>query len=176
MGVKCYQTLEETEDIRYVEDNGPFKCTHPKSWLGVGYYLWDRRISFAHQWGNHAYVKFGKNYLIGEILLDVTFKCFDIHNDVDCQMAFEEILEMAKTHPKFIGKKNSVPKVIEVLKASGRFDYHSIRTADYPNSSIRISFSDDVQKQEYTITNPRIQICVINSKEVFLSPFSVIYP
>jgi hypothetical protein len=176
MRVTCFQTLEDLDNIDHVEFYGPFKCERSDAWLGHGFYFWDRSIDNAHNWGKKVYLNKAKKYIIGSLELDVLFKCFDLHNNPECQDEFEDIFLTTQKHPKFKGKIVTVPQIIELLKKSSVFHYHSIRVSDLPDNLLKIRFNASDKRTETTYLKPRIQICVIHPHNVFLSDFNVIYP
>lgn len=176
MTVKAYQTLEDRGNIDYLENNGPFKCTRSNAWLGFGYYFWDTKIEWAYNWGKNSYKNIGKDYVIGECQLELDETCFDLFGSVEHQSSFTEVIELLKTHPNTKGANNlNVPNVITYMKSKGIFDYKSIRASDmsYMNN-VKIYFTK--KKKEYTILNPRVQVCVINLNGVFINPFKIVFP
>ena len=44
MIIKVYQTLEDRNNIEYIETNGPFKCERPDACLGHGYMMLSKRV------------------------------------------------------------------------------------------------------------------------------------
>jgi hypothetical protein len=62
------------------------------------------------------------------------------------------------------------------MKNKQIFGYKSIRAADVTSKVIRLHFSQKAERQEYMMINQRVQICVIEKKDVILPPFTVVYP
>jgi len=176
MVIKAYQTLEDKGSIDYVEDNGPFKCTRSDAWLGYGYYFWDTKIDWAFNWGKNSYKAKGVNFIIGECELILDETCFDLVGSVEHQSAFVEVLNLMKTHPVTKGANNlNVPNVITYMKKKKLFNYKAIRASDMSYSNnVRVFFTK--RKKEFTILNPRVQVCVITLKGVFSQPFKIVYP
>ncbi len=173
--VTAYQTLEDRDNIDEIEFEGPFKCTRNDAWLGHGYYFWDTNMDWAIAWGKGSYSKQGKNFVIGRCRIDLSKECFDL---LGCVAHWQELLEIIGV---FVDSKKIkdpsqkiVPNIIMFMKKNGVFPYKSIRAADFHKNSVQLYFKDD--QKEYMVINQRVQICVIDIKEVLLHPFSVIYP
>lgn len=45
------QTIQDKNNPDYVEEHGPF-LGERNTWLGRGYYFWERFVEIAHWWGN----------------------------------------------------------------------------------------------------------------------------
>lgn len=174
MTIKAYQTLEDRGDIDYVENNGPFKCTRHDAWLGHGYYFWDTEIKWAFNWGKKSYKEKGSDYIIGECQLKIDSNCFDLVGNVSHQNAFAEVMEVFLEDEKSSSVNDKiVPNLITFMKRKNIFDYSAIRASDV-NKPFKIYFTN--RKKEFLILNPRVQICVINLRSVFLAPFKIVYP
>lgn len=178
MIIKAYQTLEDLNNKDYIEKNGPFKCNHARAWLDDGYYFWDTKLDWAHDWGEFAYKKSGKDYTITETELDLNNKCFDLVGSVEHQSTMVEIFEVFQQSGKIKKKKEeTLANAIRFMKLNKIFDFYSIRSAD-KRGSIRIYYRYDHYNigKEFVTLNERTQVCVINKKEVILQPLKVIYP
>ncbi len=176
--VNAYQTLEDKDNIDHVETSGPFKCTRRDAWLGHGYYFWDTNIEWAKEWGVNSYKKQNKDFIIGKCIVDITNECFDLVGSVASQLELIDAINLFKASG-FINPPQHrliLPNIIEYLKKKDIFKYKSIRASDITNKVIRLNFSDYEYKREYMIINQRIQICVIEKKNVVLPPFKIIYP
>lgn len=172
MIIEAYQTLEDQDNMDYVENNGPFKCTRSDAWLGHGFYFWDTNIDWAHQWGENSYKNRGLDYFITKCNIDINYKCFDLFGSVESQKAFREVIEIFKTDPKTKHLKNlNVPNVITYMKELGVFDYHSIRASDM-NNEFQIFYR---KGKEFTLINQRVQICLLNFSNTFIPPLEVVY-
>lgn len=173
--VNAYQTLEDQDNIDYVEKEGPFKCTRSDAWLGHGYYFWDTNIDWAKSWGERSYVNRGKEYIIGHSKIDISNRCFDLKGNTQHEMDLLEsfkILKESKLTPKNIDP--TVPEIIEFMKKHNIFDFLSIRAADKHYKTIEVKFNN--KNKEVQLLNQRVQICVLYKKEVLLRPFKIIYP
>lgn len=167
-----YQTLKDKDNIDEVESFGPYKCTAKNAWLGHGYYFWDTDIRWAHNWGESKYSKDG--YLILECQLDLSNKCFDIWGSVRCQLDLEESVSVMEEQIEGFDKESvTIPEIIEFMKKQDVFNYNSIRSFDSPNP---IVFKFQNNRYEFTVINQRVQICVLNKKEVIKSSPKVIFP
>jgi hypothetical protein len=179
MVVEGYQTLEDKDNIDEVELDGPFPCRHKGAWLGFGCYLWDTRFEWAIEWGEFAYEKRGKDFIIGRILVDLTSDCFDLFGNVRHQFDFQEVIKVMLDSKKIKRQEEAiVANVIEFMKNQGIFNYKSIRAADMKNVKkyyFRVDRATG-QPKEYMMINQRVQVCVIEKKGVLLRPFEVVYP
>ncbi len=179
MVVEGYQTLEDKDNIDEVELDGPFPCRHKGAWLGIGCYLWDTRIDWAIDWGEFAYVREGKDFIIGRILVDLTYDCFDLLGSVRHQLDFQNVMKAFLESGKIKNEQERiVANAIEFMKNQGIFNFKSIRAADMKNAK-KYYFRFDKETgrpKEYMMINQRAQICVIEKKGVLLHPFEVIYP
>lgn len=175
--VDAYQTLEDRDNIDHVEASGPFQCTRPDAWLGFGYYFWDTNMDWAKEWGFNSFERKGKQYIIGKCVVDITNQCFDLIGSVAHQMELMDVLETMKESGKFKQYHRRVlPNVIEYMKSKGIFPYKSIRAGDVTNKVVKLHFSKSEERREYMLINQRVQICVIERKDVVLPPFTVVYP
>lgn len=176
MIVTAYQTLEDRDNIDEIETDGPYICTRRDAWLGTGYYFWDSNMDWAISWGENSYLRFQKEYVIGRCWIDLSQKCFDLLGNVAHQLELKEVIEVMKNSGKIRqGQRLIMPNIIEFLKRNEIFPYKSIRIGDN-NETIQIHFNDQKRKREYMLINQRVQICVIERKDVILQPFDVIYP
>ncbi|RRQ49801.1 hypothetical protein DZC72_04210 [Maribacter algicola] len=173
--VTAYQTLEDRDNIDEIEFEGPFKCTRNNAWLGHGYYFWDTNIDWAMAWGKSCYLNKGKKFVIGRCQVNLSKDCFDLLGCVAHWQEFLEVINVFITSGKIKdSSQQTVPNIIMFMKRKGIFPYKSIRAADFHKNSIQLYFKED--QKEYMVVNQRVQICVIDIKEVLLHPFSVIYP
>lgn len=175
MIVAGYHTLEDKDNYDQIELEGPFDCTHKGAWLGRGSYFWDTNINWAHEWGDIGYKRRGKDYVITETLINLEESCFDLFGNVECRNELLECIEVL-SQSKQIKNRNSatISNLIEFMKEKKIFHYKSIRASDISSYQLRIKFRMD--RLEYMILNDRVQICVINRKDVILQPLKVIFP
>lgn len=174
MIIKAYQTLEDRDNIDEIETDGPFRCNRSKAWLGLGYYFWDTNMDWAIKWGE-IYRSKGSDFVIGECRLDLSKDCFDLVGCVAHQKELTECVEIIKHSGKLnANQKATFPNLIQFLRKKGLFNYKSIRCCDYPKETIKIYFGSE--KKEFMVINQRVQVCVIELRDVLLRPFSVVYP
>ena len=179
MIVEAFQTLEDLDNIDEVEMDGPFPCFRRTAWLGLGSYLWDSRFDWALDWGKFAYSYNGKDFIIGRCRVDLTNDCFDLFGSVKHQFDFQEVVRVMLESKKIRNESEAiVPNVIEFMKRKGIFNYKSIRAYDMHKVKQYYFRVDSVsgKPKEYIMMNQRVQICVIERKNILLRPFQVIYP
>ncbi|MBV2223692.1 MAG: hypothetical protein KUL74_02420 [Cloacibacterium sp.] len=178
MKIKAYQTLEDRTCADDIEACGPFICNHKHAWLDEGYYFWDTNIQWAHEWGRIAYEKFDKDYTIAETQLDLGNKCFDLVGSVADKMTMIEVFEVFEKSGKIKNKnEKTLANAIRFMKKKNIFDYFSIRSFDRKGGiKIHYRYDKDEIGKEFVILDDRVQVCVINKKEVILQPLKVIYP
>jgi len=175
MIVEAFQTLEDLDNIDHIETEGPFECKRSGAWLGIGYYFWDTNIDWAIAWGVNAYEKFNREYVIARCKINLANNCFDLVGNVSHQLDLIEVIEVMIKSNKIKNLSDAiVPNVILFMISKGLFSYKSIRAADMHNNIVKLQFKKD--KKEYMTINQRVQICVIEKKDVLLRPFTVIYP
>lgn len=175
MIITAYQTLEDKDNIDEIETDGPFICTRADAWLGTGHYFWDTNLEWAISWGENSYKRNGKEYVIGRCQLDLSKSCFDLVGNVEHQMELQEVIDVLRSSGK-LGATEDVlmPNLIQYLKLKGIFFYKAIRCNDNHDKVVQIYFKS--KRKEYMVINQRVQVCVIDKKEVILRPFAVIYP
>jgi hypothetical protein len=175
MIVDAYQTLEDRDNIDVIELDGPFKCTHANSWLGIGYYLWDTNFEWAITWGEVAHRKKGNEYVIAKCKVNLENNCFDLVGNVKHQQDLIEVIKVMKESGKIKNNnEETIPNLITYLKSKGIFKYKSIRAADMHDKAVSLRFL--IYRKEFMIINQRVQICVIEKKDVLLRPFLVVFP
>ena len=175
MIVEAFQTLEDLDNIDHIETEGPFECKRSGAWLGFGYYFWDTNMDWAIAWGINAYEKINKEYVIGRCKINLGLDCFDLVGNVQHQIDLREVIDVMIKSKKIKNTDEAiVPNVILFMKANNLFTFKSIRAADMHSKIVGLQFKKD--KKEYMVINQRVQICVIEKKDVLLRPFSVIYP
>ncbi len=175
MIVTGYQTLEDKDNIDEIELDGPFQCTHKGAWLGTGCYFWDTNFDWALDWGDIAYQKRNKEFVVGKCNIDLSKDCFDLFGVVQHQIDLKECIEVMIESGKIrSAKEATISNLIQFMKNQKIFNYKSIRAADMHRNVFRLKFRGD--RAEHMIINQRVQICVIDKKDVLLHPFKVIYP
>ena len=172
MLTKGYHTLEDRGNAAEIEEWGPKLCNKRYAWLGDGYYFWDGDIYWAHDWGKKA----KRGYMIFEGDITIDENTYDLVGRTSHKLEFAEIIrELESTGFFKPGQVITVPEVLEYIKKYIGFPYNAIRAADYPGSRTeQISFGG--KWGEHMYLNERIQICLINKKNLNLQTFKVIYP
>ena len=176
MGI-LYQTLEDCDNVDYVEANGPFLGNQRDRWLGRGYYYWDTFINSAHFWGRVSYLNAGKGYIIAhsEISLPPE-KVLNLLEPSDLIMFAAWRDEYVKTFPK---SKATIEKVLTHAE--------NIMGENFPYIAIRAEFRDCINIQDYQDRifpngrayldlKPPIQICIKDRNVIGKDNFKVIYP
>lgn len=172
-----FQTLEDRDNVDYVEANGPFPGNIKDRWLGNGYYYWDSFIDLAHFWGRVSYLNHGRNYIIAEskvnLSVDNTLNLLDIY---DLTMFKTWTEEFRKTFPN---TRVTVEKIITHAE--------NIMGDKFPYSAIRAVFNDCINlpqfqnriptaNKSYLDLLPPIQICIRSKSLIGKNNFKVIYP
>lgn len=167
------QTVEDKENPDYVEEYGPFPGVR-NTWLGSGYYFWDRFYEIAEWWGETHYN--GKymictavsNFNDGE-MLDLVSCTYDIEN-------FRKSCEAIES--KYPGKHLTISFAIEYLKKAGIFAYkavraHSIDCGDGDRFYRRL-FRKKQPTKAYLNLMPAIQLCIYDKS--YVKNYHIIYP
>lgn len=169
-----YQTIEDRENPDYVEQNGPFKCTSKRAWLGHGYYFWDTFISLAHWWGRN-YEENG--YIICESSCDGDMNMvYDLVGRPELFNEIEQVASIIKERNRI--KAVYVPEIIEYLKQKTSFlvRYKAIRACPLctlPNHEFRYRFNNI--NRAFIDTRPAIQFCILDTT-LLNSRYRIIYP
>lgn len=182
MIVEAYQTLEDRDNLDEIEMDGPFPCTRKDAWLGYGCYFWDSRLDWAIDWGVKSYNIKGKDFVVGKCQVDLSNECYDLFGNVNHIVDFTNTIKVFRASGKIKNKSEElVPNIIQYMKEKGIFQFKSIRAADMGKDSEdnKVYFRVDNRTgalKEYMLLNQRVQICVIDKKDVILRPFNVVYP
>ena len=172
-----YQTLEDRDNPDQVENEGPFKCKGPNSWLGEGCYFWDAFVDNAHWWGKQAH---NGNYMVceGQFNFNDT-TCFDLVGNTEHMQVFRDAL-VEMSEQGLIKSNTLAVKVIRFLIEFGFFKYPSIRVNPINSQSKDVSETFKVNfvtnNRAYLDYRPPIQICIYNLQEVKFKNYRVIYP
>jgi hypothetical protein len=177
-----YHTVEDRENPDHVEEYGPFLCGGSLAFLGVGHYFWEENIDLAHWWGQtHC----DNEYMIcsGDIKCEDSLY-LDILGNVKHQKYLREIQKMLGEDliRQFGTVDVPLGALIEFLKKiesyqhkKGIFPYKVIRAIDSSaRSSNLIKFAQG--KPNYSDLSPRIIICLIEKKKLFLTGFKIVFP
>lgn len=172
-----YQTLEDRDNVDYVELNGPFLGNIRYTWLGKGYYYWDTFINLAHFWGWTSYKRFKKNYIIAKTELTLPpEKTLNLLDPNDIQKFTTWIDEYELTFPN---KTATIEKVITHTR--------TIMGSDFPYVAIKAQFINCINQNEYQRRispngkayldlQPPIQVCILDKSIIGPNNFKVIYP
>ncbi|WP_424495373.1 hypothetical protein [Salinimicrobium sp. GXAS 041] len=173
-----YQTLEDKENPEEVEQQGPFPCNWGNAWLGNGYYFWDTFIENAHWWGKkHRKDK----YIICKSTFDYSDKtCFDLVGNTSHMLDFEKSVDLMRKQG-LVNKKTTVARVISFMKEKTKvLEQQSVRVyginskSEKTKPNYRLKF--ELNKPQYLVYKPAIQICLFGFKGINLGEFSIVYP
>lgn len=172
-----FQTLEDRNNVDYVEANGPFPGNVRDRWLGKGYYFWDTLEESAHFWGRVAYENNGKEYIIArsEVMLppDRVLNLLE-PEDLVKFAAWRDVY--AATFP---GTKVTVERVLEHARniMGRKFPYVAIK-AEFKDSINSRKYQDRISPngKAYLDLKPAVQICICDKAIIGKDNFKVIYP
>lgn len=176
-----FHTVRDSGDADWIEANAPFQCTHRHAWLSAGYYFWEKDEERAHQWGQFAYVKQGKDYVILRAKLALS-NMLDLVGDPDHMRQMRDFMRMMRQENPAWRKLTRDPplgEVIELLRRyhqkahPGIFPYTAVRAQDTPRP---YNATFVAGRRETTDLNPRIQICVFRKSDATLHPLRIIFP
>ena len=171
MITKGYHTLEDRDNVNYIEEWGPRPCTKKNAWLGDGCYFWDGDIDWAHDWGKKNY----KEYMIFEGNITIDENTYDLVGNILHKKEFYSAMQVLLDSGHFKSLDSvKVSGVIEYLKKFIGFKYNSIRSVDYPSRALTVSFGGN--HNEFMYLNERVQICLITKNNLSLQTFRVIHP
>lgn len=183
MGDICYHTCLTDGGAPYVQSVAPFRSAKD-SYLGSGYYVWERYLSHAKWWGmTHIAKRQKRPYFVVEMEIEYTRKSpplLDLEQP-DHRDHLRDLIRDAEElgygeTPKVLGK------FIEWLKKSdkeepGLFPYRVIRCRDNRSRNTAqaeaIRFVD--QSEAFIDLMPRIMICYDSELDVSLSRKKVVY-
>ena len=176
-----FQTLEDRGNPDQIEDQGPFVCKWPNTWLGDGYYFWDTFIENSHWWGT---MRYGSEYVICQAVCDFDSSiCYDLVGDTEHMLDFHNVLDTMKAEGKLMPDV-TVARVLEFSKKTGSFKFEAIRVygiksisehkKEYEKYLHNIYF--EVSKPQYLDFKPAIQVCILTKKGLNLRDFHIIFP
>lgn len=176
--IRGYQTLEYRNNNDEIELNGPFLCQNPNAWLGKGYYFWDRRLEWAHEWGKNCMKKRNmawKGYVIVEALLNNEEEImFDLYGNPEHQEEFRVIKDYLEQSKAFHLNQPSVNEILQFMVEKDIFAYKSVRAADNnPNTIKDIPFNH--RGKELMRIGQRVQICLYEKSPLTLRSFSLVH-
>lgn len=174
-----YQTLEDRNNVDYVEANGPFPGNVRDRWLGKGYYFWDTFIDAAHYWGFVSYKSKGKGYIIAKSEVDIPQnKLLNLLEPAQIVMFTKWRDSYARTFPD---SKVTIERVLTHAK--------NIMGANFPYVAIKAEFKDCFNYKEYQDRiypypaskayldlKPPVQICILDKSIIGADNFKVVYP
>ena len=173
-----YQTLEERNNNKAVETNGPGYCSNNKAWLCEGYYFWEAGLDTAHWWGKRTYANYSvrKGYIICKTSYDYAAdNFFDLVGDTAHRQDFwDTVDEVEKAYP---GKSFTVAFVLAFMREDKEFSKQYLAVRAYPSLSRRnlkqLLFEEG--NPSYIEKNAPIQLCIWNDYASFLTdPFIVV--
>jgi hypothetical protein len=174
-----YQTLEDRDNVDYVEANGPFLGNVRDRWLGKGYYFWDTFIDAAHYWGFVSYKVKGKDYIIAKSEVDIPKNMLLNLLEPEHLMMFANWRDSyAKTFP---GSKVTVEKVITHAEKlmGGNFPYSAIK-AEFKDCFSYKEYQDRIYPylagKTYLDLKPPVQICIRDRSIIGINNFKVVFP
>jgi hypothetical protein len=171
----------------YVLREGPFfsaydENTMRKPFLGSGYYFWDDNLDMAHKWGrihyqNNYFVLEAKCRIPSDLVLDMVGNRQDLRFFCRCLDLFKNYGHAREDW--------SVSQIIEFMKQLSMgsetfrdiFPFQAIRAVDHSAREApheRMKFSNDQERGQYMLTNPRILVCFPQGKRVFLEEVRLI--
>lgn len=174
-----YQTLEDRDNVDYVEANGPFLGNVRDRWLGKGYYFWDTFIDAAHYWGFVSYKVKGKDYIIAKSEVDIPKNMLLNLLEPEHLVMFANWRDSyAKTFP---GSKVTVEKVITHAEKlmGGNFPYSAIK-AEFKDCFSYKEYQDRIYPylagKAYLDLKPPVQICIRDRSIIGINNFKVVFP
>jgi len=167
------QTVKDNDNPDYVEKFGPFLSKSEYSWLGVGYYFWERFLKIAHWWGE-SHCK--GSYMICKAHAEFNDdEVLDLAGNTEQMEYFRKTCEaLEKEYPQ---QRITISYVIHYLKDKKIFAYKVIRA-----HSINCGEGDVYYRRNFTEKFPNsylnlmpaIQLCVVDKSCV--KDYSIIYP
>lgn len=176
-------TCKNKGNAASIEKNAPFRSTikfledgHSKSepFLGMGYYLWDNNMEWAHKWGASHYLN---NYRIlqGTLRVDEDYLFDLLANTEHTQKVLDlySIYKPLKDDDEII----TLCGLIEAMKYIARkdpgyFPYKLIRAEDKKKSTELLQFS--IQQPNVINLKPCIIYCLIEMDTTILYDLKLI--
>ncbi len=173
----AHQTLENRDNNEEIEANGPFPVEKvEKSFLGEGYYFWDNHIELAKWWGK---VHCKNKYAICESDFEISKTEFlDLVGSREDQIHFLSLIELLDMKDQSLGKIIGALKDLEKMDV-GIFSYKAIRAVDNVAkkkfAQPKYRFSDEINKNSYSVLNPMYMICLLEKNDVILQSYKVVF-
>ena len=181
-----HHTCKKEGGEEYVFEESPFFAEHNPEvakfqFLGSGYYFWDNNIELAKVWGKGHY---NDNYYVVEIDFELTSdNCFDLVGNRYHQI---HLINCLKEYEVSTGENKSnwtVNQCIQFLRELNEvneevFPYKFVRAVDLLKhtkfkAQHLMKFIDN--KDNYTIINPKIVICVFDKDELNLQTKRIVH-
>lgn len=177
-----HHTCSKKSGKEYILTNAPFLAvynerTDHQQFLGTGYYLWDDNIEMAHKWGQDHYR--GSYFIIGFTVIMRGTLFLDLVGNRSHMLYFMKVADKYKTSG-YARDSWSLGSFIEHLKLlekdkPGIFPFKIIRAVDMLPRDEHSKWYFVSGKRNYTMLNPRIVICIVEEKDLFLSSKEVVF-
>lgn len=188
MKTKGHHTCLFNGDQESVKKNSPFLAEHKPNegkvqFLGTGYYFWDNNLELAKIWGKSHY---SGRFAIIEVDFDLNSDTnYDLVGNRSHQIDLMERLKILinnsdndKTKKWTLSQFLTFMQNIAVIN-SDVFPYKMVRAVDLLNHKRNfkvqelIRFTED--KDNYTIINPKIVICVFDKNALNLETKKIVF-
>lgn len=176
-----HHTCSATNGKEYIKKHAPFLAENQRGskvqFLGSGYYFWDDNIGMAHRWGE---LHFKGNYCVLEFELNMPENLFlDLVGNRQHMRTFIKMAESIQTMYKSSAKMN-IGEIIELLKKISTdkpeiFPYKIIRAIDLMPKDEQSKWYFAPSKQNYTLLNPRIIICLLEKNSLLLQLREIVH-
>ncbi len=181
-----HHTCKQDGGIDFVRINSPFYAEHSKDedkyqFLGSGYYFWDDNIELAKTWGKYHY---HGRFCIFQFDFELTEdNCLDLVGNRRHQQFFMKLFKSYEEETEDKREDWSICQCIEFLKElrkrdSRIFPFTMIRAIDlFKHTEYKQQFLKKFvgHKENYTVINPKMVICVINRDDVPLHSKKMIH-
>ena len=182
----AHHTCKKEGGINYITSNVPFYAEHNVNegkyqFLGSGYYFWDDNIELAKSWGNFHYKN---DFYIFEFDFEISSDvCLDLVGNRSHQKYFMDLFRIYEKQTGDNKKDWSICQCIEFLKILSTknekiFPFKMIRAIDLLNhNKHKQQFKKEFvpHKDNYTIINPKMVICVISKQDVPLKSKKIVF-
>lgn len=176
-----HHTCSTINGKEYVRTHAPFLAGNQRGgkvqFLGTGYYFWDDNIEMAHRWGD---LHFKGNYCVLEFELNMPENIFlDLVGNRRHMHIFLAMALKIQSQFKSSAKMN-IGEIIELLKRFSTdnpeiFPYKIIRAVDLMPKDEQSKWYFVPSKQNYTLLNPRIIICLLEKNSLLLQLRKIVH-
>lgn len=188
MKTKGHHTCLLNEDTVAVLRDAPFLAEDKPDegkvqFLGTGFYFWDNNLEMAKAWGRCHY---GGKYAVIEVDFDLRSNtCYDLVGNRTHQIdIIERLTKLMESSENDKPKKWTLGQFISfMLELADRnynvFPYKMVRAIDllnhkkYKREQALINFTKE--KNNYTLLNPKIVICVFDKNTLNLQTKKIIF-